>query len=45
MLLGNGGKQSKIGRQREKVKKENPEQLKESKEYKLKNLKDFTKKS
>ena len=25
----------------EKVKKENPEQLKESKEYKLKNLKDF----
>ena len=38
-MVENKAKKSVV--KEEKVKKENPEQLKESKEYKLKNLKDF----
>ena len=38
-MVENKAKKSVV--KEEKVKKENPEQLKESKEYKLKNLRDF----
>ena len=38
-MVENKAKKSVV--KEEKVKKENPEQLKEPKEYKLKNLKDF----
>ena len=38
-MVENKAKKSVV--KEEKVKKENPEQLKESKEYKLKNLKNF----